>query len=427
MAEAQSVSVEPQLGLPSRETSGLTRLERVVLYAGVFLLPFANLRLPQIFFTFSDLFICLSFFILLISGRLPTRPLGGATPTWLLAFTLLFVGLMAGSLLRGSPERGLIVTAQYAFSYLVLMVVLVRKDPKEAHRVAAIFLATLIFIDVHGIYTFYFLGYVPSEGKGVVTGGMRLATVLRNPNLAAAMNALTLPILLYFWASGRIRAYLALPAIAICVFAVVLTSSNSGLILTAISLTVFATLVMTTRLLMRAAVALAIVGVAFMAAGGTDLLPKTFHKRVLAAINSGDTSEVGTLISRAALIEEAAGVIAKERILLVGLGADSFREISVQQTPVHNLYLLLWVEGGLLALAGWIMFSGVAIMLWSAIRKTGGDKYARAAIATTAAVFLAVALFNPHMYARYWTAPLLLCFGIGMAQLREGNGSGDRS
>ena len=186
------------------------------------------------------------------------------------------------------------------------------------------------------------------------------------------MNALILPILLYLWSSGRIKAFIALPAIAICLFTVVLTSSNSGLIVTTIGLIVFTTFIMTTRLLLRMAIALAIVGVTFVTFGGTDLLPKTFHKRVLAALSSGDTSEAGTLISRTALMEEAIDIISEERILIVGLGADQFRERSVQEAPVHNLYLLLWVEGGLLAVVGWVMFSGVGVLLWFAIRRAGG-------------------------------------------------------
>ena len=40
---------------------------------------------------------------------------------------------------------------------------------------------------------------------------------------------------------------------------------------------------------------------------------------------------------------------------------------------------------------------------------------------TTVAVFLTIAMFNPHMYARYWTAPVFLCFGLGLAQIRSGN------
>ena len=354
-----------------------------------------------------------------MSGRIPNRPLDRATPTWLLAFTLLFVGLMTGSLLGGSPERGLIVTSQYLFAYLILMVILVRKNPQEAHRLAAIFLVSIILVDIHGIYTFYAVGYVPgADGKGeVVTGSLRLATVLRNPNLAASMNALTLPILLYFWSSGRMKAFIALPAITICVFTVILTSSNSGLIMTIVGLIVFTTFIITTRLLLRLVITLTIVGVAVTTFGGTDLLPKAFHKRVLPAITTGDTSEAGTFISRTLLMKEAMDIIFEERILIVGLGADQFRERSVQEAPVHNLYLLLWVEGGLLAVTGWIMFSGVGVLLWFAIRSAGGHKYALAAVATTVVVFLSIAMFNPHMYARYWTAPVLLCFGLGLAQL----------
>lgn len=420
MAETgQSISAWRRFDRPSgRTSSGLAALERIVVYAGVFFAPYANLRLPQVFFTLSDFFFCLSFFILLIAGLIPDRLLGRATSTWLLAFTLLFVGLMAGSLLRGSAERGLIVTTQYLFSYIILMVVLLRNDPQEAHRLAAIFVASIILVDIHGIYTFYAVGYVPGDGKGVVTGGLRLATVLRNPNLAASMNALIMPILLYFWSSGRIKAFVALPAMAICLVTIVLTSSNSGLILITISLTVFMTCIMTMRLFLRLAIVGAVLAVGFVSFGGTELLPKTFHKRVLAALSSGDTSEAGTLISRTALMEEAAEMIAKERIVLVGLGADQFRERSVQEAPVHNLYLLLWVEGGLLAVVGWIMFSGVGVLIWFAIKRAGGDRHALAAVATTVVVFLTIAMFNPHMYARYWTAPVLLCFGLALTQLR---------
>ncbi len=72
----------------------------------------------------------------------------------------------------------------------------------------------------------------------------------------------------------------------------------------------------------------------------------------------------------------------------------------------------------MLALVGWLMFSGVGMLLALAILKVGGDKRALAAVVTTILVFLVIALFNPHMYARYWTMPILLCFGLGLTQLR---------
>jgi O-antigen ligase len=397
----------------------MSAVERGVLYLGVVLAPFANLRFFEFFFTVSDFFFCLSFLILLISGRVPRRPLNQATQIWIFGFILLFMGLMVSSILRGAPDRGVIVVAQYLFSYLVLMVVLIRDDPKEAYRLAALFLASIILVDIHGIYAFYHIGYVPGAGKGAVTGGKRLATALRNPNLAASMNALTMPILLYFWSSGRLKIYFALPLIAVSLVTVVLTSSNSGLLTMMVCLIVYTASVVTTRLLARLVLGLTMVVSVLIALGGTDLLPATFHKRVLNAFNSGDVSEAGTFVSRTELIKEAINVISEEGIVLVGIGADEFRERSVQSAPVHNLYLLLWVEGGLPALVGWLVFSGVGILIWLAIRKEGGDKHLLAAVATVVSVFLTIAMFNPHMYARYWTLPVLLCFGMGLTHLKR--------
>ncbi|WP_085028061.1 O-antigen ligase family protein [Ensifer aridi] len=398
----------------------LAAVERAIVYVAVFLAPYATFRFSDLFFTVSDFFFCLSLFLLLICGRIWNKPLGQATGLWLVAFTLLFLGMMIGSLLHSNPHRGLIVMAQYLFAYLLLMIILIRDDPKEAYRLAAIFLVSVILIDIHGIITFYAVGYVPGEGRGgIVTGGKRLATVLRNPNLAAAINGLTLPILLYFWSTGRVKSYVALPALAVFVVTVVLTSSNSGLFVMAICLTVFVAFISTPRLLLRLTFGAAVVVGALGLFGSKDMLPKTFQTRVLGALSSGDISEAGTFVSRAALMEEAVQIISDEPIWVVGVGADQFRERSVQAAPVHNLYLLLWVEGGLLALIGWMMFSGVGVLLAFGIRMAGGDKHALAAMITTVVVFLTIALFNPHMYARYWTIPVLLCFGLGLAQLRQ--------
>ena len=297
------------------------------------------------------------------------------------------------------------------------MFVLIREDPREAYRIAAVFLATIILVDIQGIYAFYFVGYVP--GGGVVTGGRRLATVLRNPNLAAAINALTMPILMYFWSSGRMKIYFALPMVAISLVTVILTSSNSGLAIMAISLVVYLISIATPKLVIRLALGGVILVGAFTSLGGVDLLPATFQKRVVGALTSGDISEAGTYLSRADLISESISMISEERIIVVGIGADQFRERSVQEAPVHNLYLLLWVEGGLLAVIGWVLFCTVGVLLWFSIRKAGGSKPALAVVATAVAVFLTIALFNPHMYARYWTLPMFLCFGLGLTQLKR--------
>lgn len=395
----------------------LSTIERFIVYVGVFLAPYANLRFSEFFFTASDFLFCLSFAILLMRGSVPKWPLRQTTQMWFFAFLLLFMGLLIGSLAQGTIQGLIVIGGQYFFSYIVLMFVLVREDPKEAYRIAAVFLATIILVDIHGIYTFYFVGYVP--GDGVVTGARRLATVLRDPNQAASINALTMPILLYFWSVGRLRTYLALPLIAIVLVTVVLTSSNSGLAMMVVCLTAYAVSIMTSKLMIRLVLGGAILVGVVATFGGTELLPDAFQKRVLGGLSSGNISESGTFIGRTELIKEALGLIAEKHIIVVGVGADQFREVSVHSAPVHVLYLLLWVEGGLLAVMGWVLFSGVGVMLWLSVKKTGGSKHAQAVIATIVAVFLTIALFYPHMYARYWTLPVFLCFGLGLTQLKR--------
>ena len=397
----------------------LSAVELFVVCSGVFLAPYVNLRFSEVFFTYSDFFFCLSFAILLISGSIQRRPLSEATPIWLFAFILMFVGLSIGSLYHNRPDRGQIVIAQYLYSYLFLMVILIRRDPRESYFLAAVFLASIILVDIYGLYSLYYIGHLPGEVKGAVTGGNRLATTLGNPNLAASMNALTMPILLYFWSSGRLKIYFALPLIAIILLTVVSTSSNSGLFIMMVSLSVFSASVLTIRQMLRLTLGIGILVAGFTTFGSTYLLPEAFQKRVLSAYTSGDVSEAGTYISRVELIKEAIDTIADERIIIVGIGANQFRERSVQNAPVHNLYLLLWVEGGILAVVGWVLFSGVGVLLWYSIRKAGGSQNELAVVATIVAVFLTIALFVPHMYARYWTLPVFLCFGLGLTQLKR--------
>src|SRR3546814_1492658 len=86
---------------------------------------------------------------------------------------------------------------------------------------------------------------------------------------------------------------------------------------------------------------LAAAGAILVAAGYQ--LPEVFQGRVGGAIESGDMSQAGTYTGRMDLIREAWGIV--EDTMIVGLGVDQYRTISFADTPVHNMYLLLWAEG----------------------------------------------------------------------------------
>lgn len=399
-----------------RGINGIAKAERWILYCAVFFAPYVTLRASELFFTLSDLLYCVCFFLLLIVRRTPRVPLGGATTLWLGAFLMLMVGLMIGSIVQGDTVRGVIVIVQYFFSYVILLFVLVRDDKEEAHRLAMVFLASILVIDIHGIVTFYSVGYVPDSR--VVSGGRRLGTLLGQPNGAAAINAFVVSMVLYLWLCGRVKTWLAIVVLGVAFTTVILTSSNSGLIMLGCCLAAFFGCAMNYRLLWRF-VLIGVFGVMAYFAGGSELLPETFHRRVLGALASGDLEQAGTYLDRLRLIYEAVDLIGKKEILLVGLGADQFRVLSEQGAPVHNLYLLLWVEGGLLALAGWLLFIFIGVRLALAVRRSGGSTYLSAMMMSTLAVFATFAAVTAHLYARTWLTPVLIGLGLVMVRLQE--------
>src|SRR3546814_3033601 len=69
-------------------------------------------------------------------------------------------------------------------------------------------------------------------------------------------------------------------------------------------------------------------------------------------------SQAGTFTGRMDLILEAWEIV--EDTMFVGIGVDQYRVVSPTQVPVHNMYLLLWAEGGLLALLGWMLLLTIA-------------------------------------------------------------------
>lgn len=394
----------------------LPALERGAAYLAAFLAPVPTLRLPGIFFTASDMLFCACLFLLLFSGILPRQPLGRATLPWSLAFAMLGGGLLLSSMLQGDVVRALVVIAQYFFAYILLLFVVLRRDETEAYRMAGCFIIGLIlFVDLHGIIIFYTVGYRP--GSMIVSGARRLVTILGDANLAAAVNALTLPTMLHLWLCGRIPSLLAVPMLAVVAVTIVLTGSFGGFLTASLSLAVFLGTIMDRRLFGRVLL-MAGIGAGALYAGGADMLPEAFRNRVLGALSSGDLSQAGTLEDRAKLIYEALDIIAQRGIFLVGLGADQFRIVSVQGAPVHNVYVLLWVEGGVFALIGWLLFLVIGLILGLVARRLGVSRYTGATMMATVAVLAFVANTNPHMYARFWLMPFLLTLGLVMAELR---------
>jgi O-antigen ligase len=383
-------------------------LELPVTRLAIFFSVFPALRPAEVFFTYSDILFCLSAVLLLLSRRLRFSPMGPVTVPWMVAFAVLSCGLVVSSLLGDAPERALVVVGQYAFAYILLAYILVRTDESIVDTFVRTFVLGTVCVNAFGL-AIYFFGV--DETFRFVSGSGRLTSFMGNPNANANVIALTLPLLLYLWFAGKWRLPYVLVSLAILAYALVATSSVGGLLWSLAGVAVFIVLTINWRVLVGVAVCLA-VAVPLLENYGESFLPETFQLRVLEAMQSGDLGHAGTFSYRMGLIHEALDVV--DDRLLVGLGADQYRVESDLGAPVHDVYLLLWAEGGLPALIGWLMLPQIIVLtaLWVLVRPGG-----RLIAATTLAVvvvFLLAATGNSHMYARFWVVPVHLCTALLM-------------
>lgn len=405
----------PRRSLRRAQLAG--RLADPVVAAAVFLAIFPGVRFTDKLFTISDLLFCFAAALLLTAGRIPLRAQAGYTPLWLGSFIMLTAALFVGSVAGGDPTRWLIVGAQYGFAYVLAPFILMSGDAARIARLAKVLIASLFVVEGVGILVYYDYGGPLSMYQTVapdfITGARRLGSFLGDANWNGMIIAMSVPLLLYLAYSGRLPLLVATVVGVVLVWGLVLASSFTGFS-TAIGAAVLFVVVAGGMRGSFKLVGLAAAGAgAFWALGGQ--LPSVFQKRVLTALESGDISQAGTFTGRMDLIREAWAIV--EDVQIVGLGVDGFREVSVQGEPVHNMYLLLWAEGGLFALLGWILM--LLVLLLASLRCFQTDRRLAALGVSTIMTFVVNSIAAPHMYARMWVMPLHLSMGLVFAHLLE--------
>ncbi len=409
---------------PDIAAAGLTqvrgRVEASLLLvaAGFFFLPFMNLRPDSVLFTFSDLLFLLSAVALMLRERLTISPFGSMTPFWYLSVALLIGGLLVSSIFSDATARWLSVSSQYAFSLLLLPMIVAVGVWANWITLARAFVFGMVGME---ILTFAILNYYgwdyqkirPIYGPEFLTGAGRVSGFIGGANLHAALLCMCMPFVYYLRSTGKMSFPVFVMAAGALITGVFYSASATGFgSLIIVSLTFLA--LSRVRISPQFLAAVATAAAVFVLAGAP--LPKAFDKRVGSALESGQIEEAGTFADRVELIDEAWEMANKS--LLVGIGADNYRNVSDYRMPVHNAYLLLWVEGGTFAILGWLGLLGVLVFGGLAtLRRRPLD----AALALSVlAVFLIFSIAAPHMYARVWFAPALLAVAPAFQRLRSG-------
>jgi O-antigen ligase len=394
------------------------QLEYFFVQLAVVFAPFMSIRAPGILLTLSDFLFMISLSLRLLSGGMPLRPFGPGNVIWMGGLVMLVGDLIISSILFGDPLRGIVVGAQYTFGMLFLPMALLRRPQEQVDRLLVCGVIGMILVCLIGLYS-YVTGNgigAPGEQFETVTGNGRIASLLADANALAGMVALTVPLLAYTLIVKKIWLPIGLGIYVLFAFTIVLASSNSGLLVFALATGAFllGRLKVST---LAGGLVLAVIAAIVLRFFGDALLPAIFVKRVLPALTSGDISQAGTFTGRLELIKEAASMAHEH--LIFGLGADQFRVVSEQRAPVHNLYLILWVEGGLPSMLGWMICLIGAVVTALVDAKNRRTGVTLLVTVTSAGALAALAMTFPHMYARHLIVPLLLSVSPAVAVARR--------
>jgi hypothetical protein len=364
----------------------------------------------DIMFTLSDVLFLLGLGLLASRYRLPLQPFGALQPAWLISFTVMMAGLLVASLGARDPSRWLIVAMQYAFAWVVLPFAIAGHGRAYAMTLARALVAGMVAMEAFGIliYVSFQASFEVARkvlGLDFLSGNRRLGVFATDANWNGAAIAMTLPFVLFLWRAGRLRTSAMLAAFAVLLASLLLTASFTAFSSAAIGLVIFG-LIAGIRL-PRWVVGGLFVGALVVSQTGL-MLPETFNKRVAGAIENGDISEAGTFTGRVALIDDAWSMI--EQHPLSGVGVDQHRVISKLKAPVHNMYLLVWVEGGLVALLGWLGMLVVLVMV--ALSTLRRERDVAGLVLAVLVTFLIFSAASPHMYARLWSVPVILSLAM---------------
>lgn len=395
----------------------MSRAAQLLAAIGVFFAPYLVWRVvPDVLFTVSDAIFCLCAGLFILGRSMPLRPFGGLTPIWFLGLMLALGALLISSILNGDVMRFQIAASQYFFAFAILPILLMRGDRTYALRLVFALVIGVTVMELFGAIVYYVTGasYTATQAIGFefITGAGRLGAFMADANANAAMIAMTLPFVMYLFNIGMLSSLATLPLIAILILGLLMSGSFTGFASASIAAFIF-TLVAGGGRLLIGTLALTVIG-SLLLATGTVELPAAFKNRVAGAIENQDLSQAGTFLGRMAMIKEAWEIA--DNTSLVGLGTDQFRVHSESKAPVHNMYLLMWTEGGIPALLGWVIM--VLLPLAASIQAIRSDRRAAGLALSVTIAFIGFSMAAPHMYARNWVIPLLIAMSVLFGQKR---------
>lgn len=392
---------------------------------GVFLSPFTTFLPLGVNVSSFDLLLMTCFGLIIISKSIIFD--GNIRFNYTKEYVLLYLFVIgsAFSLFNSaSLITSVLILLQYLFAILVQKTIishtfLYAKDVnKTLFKILDMYLFSLAIVLVIGFLAF--LGLLPNSSS-FFAGNGRLYSVKGNPNSLAKFLVYSLPILLLYIDIKR-KSIFSYSLIALSIFCLFLTASFGGMIYATATVIYYylIKMILVTKpiqfknrnILIKKNLlnfrTVLLVSFAFSTISYFLMNPpEIFSKRVLAA---DDLSDAGSASMKIELMLESINLIFTE-YGLVGMGLGSYPFVSHFLTNVHNLYLLIFVESGILGFIGliglllYIFFNSLKL-----IKKVETNiKYILLALNSSVFGILISMTTNPHTYSRsVWLLIILL-------------------
>ncbi|QFT01761.1 hypothetical protein FIV06_30290 (plasmid) [Labrenzia sp. THAF191b] len=405
-----AIPISSHSGSPVRSTTS-QEIERLLVIAAVFLSPMTYLRTDIVFFTLSDLVASAAFVVMIANRRVPLRPFADMTSFWLFSVLLLCSGLIAGSLLSGDPLTGAVGVIQYVFSFVCIPLLLLGRPARETMFLCKVMAFSLVFVMLHGVL---YSVFSPDDARFFSRNG-RLTGLIERENGVGLLAGVGIVYVMWLYFISQISGIVFLALVAPVAYGLLLSASNSGFIVAVVGIFGISFFHGSAKHIL-AFIGIGALALAALFLFGQYFLPEVFQERVYGALTTGDSSEAGTFDGRLLLIQEAIYLI--DRSIWLGVGVDQHRLISQYGAPVHNTYLLLFSEGGLVSLLGFVcLLLTLAFVGWRSFSNPN-TRWSGVLMFTILLMF-AVALNGvTHVYGRFLSVPLLLPAAICLSGYR---------
>lgn len=314
----------------------------------------------------------LSGLLLIVAGLASTLRRGTVrlrTPPVTLVLTVLFAfWTLVASLWNpfGSPTTLLFMSTYVQLAIMSVLFWQLCRTKEQHMTLMQAFVLGAYVVSSQIIYQYITNPFVPNSEQSMA----RYTGLGSNPNGVATMIALAIPMAWYlgsFWSKGLLRwlNYLYIP---MTIFAVILTGSRGGSLVTLVALLVIPLTFGYVRRWVRASVVL-------LAVAATVTLFSAIPAENFARIaeTSSEISD-GNVSNRSQIW--SSGLVLYEKNPIIGIGTLSFpREVETvlgYSTGMHNAFLLVLVEFGIV---GFILFAAnFIIVLLPLLRLPGPDK-----------------------------------------------------